>query len=131
MLSREKYQSRSLDDLRLSRRRRSTSNDEPVSNTTRTEADLTSIGCEDQSDERVSTSSSSPPRPQSRSAPVSPTQLDDRDLLGFLRNEQDHFVYNVDLSDEKSSSRQRTHFDVSEGDTQICQDSSCPSSIAA
>jgi hypothetical protein len=96
-----KSRSRSLDDLKINEHRLS-SNDSCVSNTTRTEFNLTEIGRTSATDE----SETVEPR-SCRSAPVSPTHLHDKEFDAFIQCEQqvqiDHFIYNVDLSEENET----------------------------
>jgi len=98
--------SQSLDDLRLSRR----SNDENhVSNFARTEIDLTNIGYDKTNPDNDEDISTEIHFQQSRSAPVSPTRLIDKEFASFIQCEQqtmisDNFVYNIDLSDTNGTS---------------------------
>ncbi|CAF1669537.1 unnamed protein product, partial [Adineta ricciae] len=124
--SRIRFQSKSLDDLQLHRQaRRKQPHDHHVSDTARTEMDLTGIGCQDEDqlnmneddeddDDDDHDDNSQPQR--SRSAPVSPTQVYDAELAAFLQCEQqqqqlmaDCFVYNMDLSDATENSTQQSH----------------------
>ena len=103
-----RWQSKSLDDLQLAQRReRSPTDENHVSNTTRTEMDLSGIGC-DQNDLHCAENGHDYDQqsPRSRSAPVSPTQIYDKEFAAFLQCEQqqqqiiaDNFVFNMDLSD--------------------------------
>ncbi len=100
--SKRKFQSKSLGDLQISRQ----TDDNRVSNTTRTEMDLSGIGgC----DNYIKDNDDNDLRSQrSQSAPVSPTKIYDKELAAFIQCEQqqqqqqiisDSFVYNIDLSD--------------------------------
>lgn len=111
--------SQSLDDLQLSRR----SNDEnQVSNFARTEIDLTNIGRDKTNPDNDEDFSTEIYSQQSRSAPVSPTHLIDKEFAAFIQCEQqttisDSFVYNIDLSDTNETSHSNQSkmsiFDVS------------------
>lgn len=85
-----KFRSKSFDHLP------SDDDDHHVSNTTRTELDLTGIGYEMNSDIQEGETL------RSQSAPVTPTKMFDKEFLSFLQCEQemisDSFVYNIDLS---------------------------------
>lgn len=105
-ISKIKYQSKSADDLLLNRRhcqqkeqKISTYDVNNTSKTTRIELDLSGIEYEDEDNEYDSET------PRSRSAPVSPTKIYDKELAAFIECEQqqsagDNFVYNIDLSDD-------------------------------
>ncbi|CAM4869363.1 unnamed protein product [Rotaria socialis] len=116
LISKIKYQSksRSVDDLLINRRYRqgkdrdiSTNHDTSnnISNTTRVELDLSGIGHDDESNENDLEIQ------RSRSAPVSPTKIYDKELAAFIECEQqqsiaDNFVYNIDLSDDQQTVHQ-------------------------
>lgn len=129
--TRRPFRSKSLDDLRLrrpTRRKRSDDDadddDDHVSNTTRTEMDLTGIGCRADGDDDDDDDVENRPHtnddydlqlPRSRSAPVSPTQFYDKELAAFIQCEQqqqqmmaDSFVYNIDLSDTNENGAHQT-----------------------
>jgi len=109
---RRKFQSKSLDNLKIRQTYKNTA-DNRISSTTKTEADLTNIGCcpknslienekENLDDFKVQ---------RSQSAPVSPTKFYDKEFTAFLQSEQqqqqliaDSFVYNIDLSDTNQTS---------------------------
>ncbi|CAF2667301.1 unnamed protein product [Rotaria sp. Silwood2] len=110
-----KFQSKSLDDLRLHREcQRQQTDDNYVSNTTRTEMDLSTIGCNmniDIDEKQLYDDNKHDLREQkSQSAPVSPTKIDDKELATFIQCEQklitDSFVYNMDLSNVNDITRQ-------------------------
>ncbi|CAF1598921.1 unnamed protein product [Rotaria magnacalcarata] len=117
LISKIKYQSksRSVDDLLIHRRYRqgedqniSTNHDTSnnISNTTRVELDLSGIGHDDESYENDLEIQ------RSRSAPVSPTKIYDKELAAFIECEQqqsiaDNFVYNIDLSDDQQTVHQQ------------------------
>ncbi|CAF0996293.1 unnamed protein product [Rotaria sordida] len=103
-----KFQSKSLDDLRLHREcQHQQTDDNYVSNTTRTEIDLSTIGCNmniDINEKQLYDDDKYDLREQKcQSAPVSPTKIYDKELATFIECEQklitDSFVYNIDLSD--------------------------------
>jgi hypothetical protein len=99
-----KFQSKSLDDLRISQE----IDDNHVSNTTRTEMDLSGIGC---CNIEMNNNQDDLKSQRSQSAPVSPTKFYDKELAAFLQCEQqqlltDNFVYNIDLSDTNETSHQ-------------------------
>ncbi|CAF3597370.1 unnamed protein product [Rotaria sp. Silwood1] len=111
-----KFQSKSLDDLRVHREcQRQQTDDNYVSNTTRTEMDLSAIGCNVNIDinekQLYDDNNKHDIREQkSQSAPVSPTKIYDKELATFIQCEQklitDSFVYNIDLSDVNDITRQ-------------------------
>ncbi len=117
-ISRIKYQSKSLDDLLIHRRHQqeiSTNNDDQnVSNTTRTELDLSGIGYDEENDEYDLQIQ------QSRSAPASPTKIYDKELAAFIQSDQqqqetsgDNFIYNIDLSDlNETPHQQNSRLDI-------------------
>ena len=108
-LSHIKFQSKSLDDIQIHRRKQI--NSDHVSNTTRTEMDLSGIGCNNINNSDIDEYDIRPQR--SQSAPVSPTKFYDKELAAFIQCEQqqkelisDSFVYNIDLSDTNETSNQ-------------------------
>ncbi|CAF3096245.1 unnamed protein product [Rotaria sp. Silwood2] len=111
--SKIKYQSKSVDDLLINRRYRQekyqqTSTDDDnnnISKTTRPELDLSGIGSDEETNEYDLETQ------RSRSAPVSPNQIYDKELAAFIDCEQqqstvDSFVYNIDLSDQNENTHQ-------------------------
>ncbi len=99
--SKRKFQSKSLGDLQIPRQ----TDDNRVSNTTRTEMDLSGIG---DCDNYIKDNDDDLKSQRSQSAPVSPTKIYDKELAAFIQCEQqqqqqqiisDSFVYNIDLSD--------------------------------
>jgi hypothetical protein len=107
--SRIKFRSKSLDDLIMNRPSQS-NDDQSISNTTRTEMDLSGIGCPINKEIDNLTDNYLQP-PTSQSAPVSPTKIHDKEFDAFIQNEQqqliaDNFVYNIDLSDTNESTHQ-------------------------
>lgn len=111
----KKFQSKSLDNLLLHHQCRQTS-DNHVSNTTRTEMDLSGIGCDNHINIDEYEDDDNDLKPQrSQSAPVSPTKIIDKEFDAFIQCEQqqqqqqlisDSFVYNIDLSDTNETSHQ-------------------------
>lgn len=113
-ISNIKYQSKSVDDLLIHRRHQKEQNQQissdndgnNVSNTTRTEFDLSGITYDDDYDEDNEYDLQTQ---RSRSAPSSPTKIYDKELAAFIDCDQQHhhqqqsitdnFVYNIDLSD--------------------------------
>ena len=107
-----KYCSKSLDDLLINRRKqclRTINNDSDdnnnISSTTRTAFDLTDIGYDDDDDDDEDNEYNLETQ-RSRSAPVSPTKIYDKQLTAFMQCDQsaqqsllDNCVHNVDLSD--------------------------------
>ena len=95
-IAKRRYQSKSVNDLLIYRRN---SNEQNVSHTTRTELDLSDIGCEQNE------TNNDLPIQRSRSAPISPTKIYEQELAGFIHGEDqhydsftDHFIFNIDLS---------------------------------
>ncbi len=88
-------------------RQNSTDNDgKNISNTTRTEFDLSGIGYDEEDDDEYNLSLIQ----QSRSAPASPTKIFDKELAAFIDCDQqerqfigDDFVYDIDLSETSHS----------------------------
>jgi hypothetical protein len=113
-----KSQSKSLDDIQIHQQhRRKQLNNNHVSNTTRTEMDLSGIGCNNdlEIDEYLSDNEDDQRPQRSQSAPVSPTKIYDKELAAFIQCEQqqqqqqlisDSFIYNIDLSDTNETSHQ-------------------------
>lgn len=118
-----KFLSKSLDDLQIRRQRRQKQIDgNHVSNTTRTEMDLTGIGCDNNIETDKNQLSSADDDDDDEhdlrlqrcySAPVSPTRIYDKELAAFIECEQqqqqmmgDSFVYNIDLSDTNETTHQ-------------------------
>lgn len=107
-----KFQSKSLDNLKIFRTYKTTTADDRISSTTKTEADLTNIGCQESSSiENEKENLDDFKVQRSQSAPVSPTKFYDKEFTAFLQSEQqqqqliaDSFVYNIDLSDTTSHS---------------------------
>ena len=117
-----KFRSKSFDQLPSVRQDQSNDNDDNhISNTTRTEMDLTGIGCDmisDSIDDHPSTNTIDDRNPmRSQSAPVSPTEIVDKEFAAFLQCEQqqheqvfaDSFVYNMDLSNSNENNTRPTH----------------------
>lgn len=116
--SKKKFQSKSLDDLSLNHHRYRQINDNHVSNTTRTEMDLSGIGCDNHMNHNNNSNDDNDNdlKPQrSQSAPVSPTKIYDKEFAAFIQCEQQQqqqelisnsFVYNIDLSDTNETSHQ-------------------------
>jgi hypothetical protein len=114
-ISKIKYQSKSVDDLRIHQRYRqkkdpqisTENNDNNISNTTRTEFDLSEIAYDDDDDDDDEDNLQTQ---RSRSAPASPTKIDDKELAAFIECDHqqliaDNFVYNIDLSDSNETSQ--------------------------
>ena len=111
-----RFQSKSLDDLRTNRRCRQQSiDDKPISIITRTEMNLSTIGCNDNYAEINENSCHDDEthdlrRQRCHSAPGSPTKINDKELTMFIQCGQksmtDSFVYNVDLSDTNKAMHQ-------------------------
>jgi hypothetical protein len=106
VISKIKYQSKSVDDL-LIHRRHQREKEQDISNTTRTEFDLSGIGYDEENDDYDLQIQ------RSQSAPVSPTKIYDKELAAFIQSDQlyqetigDNFVYNIDLSDSDENSHQ-------------------------
>ncbi|CAF3642028.1 unnamed protein product [Rotaria sordida] len=112
-ISKIKYQSKSVDNLLINRqyrqekyRQTSTGDDNNnISITTRPELDLSCIGSDEENNEYDLEIQ------RSRSAPISPTRIYDKELGAFIDCEQqqsitDSFVYNIDLSDQNESTHQ-------------------------
>ncbi len=105
---RNQFQSKSLDDLRLNEQ----TDDNHVSNTARTEIDLSDIGCDNHIN--IGDNEDDLKSQRSQSAPVSPTKIYDKELAAFIQYEQqqqqqligDSFVYNIDLSDTNETNHQ-------------------------
>jgi hypothetical protein len=104
---------------RKQQQQQNSTDDNHVSNTTRTELDLSGIGCDNNDlefDENLLNNDNNEYdlRPQrSQSAPVSPTKVYDKELASFIQCEQqqqqfirDCFVYNIDLSDTIETTHQ-------------------------
>lgn len=111
--SKSKFQSKSFEDLRL-RPQNQQNNDNHVSNGTRTEMDLSTIGCNENRifDEKklYYDDEHDPQEQKSQSAPVSPTKVYDKELATFIQCEQqlitDSFIYNIDLSNTNEATHQ-------------------------
>ncbi|CAM4799360.1 unnamed protein product [Rotaria magnacalcarata] len=108
-----RFQSKSLDDLRLRREcQHKQADSNHVTNTTRTEIDLSTIGCNYNNNkiQFYEDNEHDLPGQKSQSAPVSPTKVYDTELATFIQCEHklvtDSFVYNVDLSDTNETIRQ-------------------------
>ncbi|CAF4828122.1 unnamed protein product [Rotaria sp. Silwood1] len=110
-ISKIKYQSKSVDDLLINRqniyKQTSTVNDNNnnISKTILPELDLSGIGSYEENNEYDLEIQ------RSRSAPVSPTKIYDKELGAFIDCEQhqsitDSFVYNIDLSDQNENIHQ-------------------------
>ena len=98
----KKTRSKSVDDLLLSQHRIVNSNPSTI---TRIELDLSGIDADD--DELTNL-----PYQQSRSAPISPTKIYEKELAAFIDCDQiieqypaDNFVFNIDLSDSNETSQ--------------------------
>jgi len=118
-ISKIKYQSKSLDDLLIYRRHQQDknlkisidNNDNNISNTTRTELDLSGIAYDDDEEEDNEYNLEIQ---RSRSEPASPTKIYDKELAAFIECDQqqqqqqqtitDNFIYNIDLSDSNETS---------------------------
>ena len=105
-----KFRSKSLDDLKMNRPFQSNDGDQSISNTTRTEMDLSGIGCPINKQINDDDHHHLQP-PTSQSAPVSPTKIHDKEFAAFIQNEQQQliansFVYNIDLSDTNENAHQ-------------------------
>lgn len=118
--------SKSFDDLVLTKTYKNNRSDQShhVSDTTRTILDLSLLGDEERyrngesddekTDEHIHFDlHRARTRQRSRSAPISPTLVDDQEFAAFIQCEQqqqqtttDSFVYNMDLSDSIESSHQ-------------------------
>lgn len=104
LISKKKnYQSKSVDDILLYQQDKQSSN----ATITRTEFDLSGLADDDDDDDSLDFSNQ-----RSRSAPISPNKIYEKELAAFIDCDQptqqyptDNFIFNIDLSNPNESSQ--------------------------